>query len=272
MMIVHQQHNSLGNHNYNAFFYDNCEWLYHFHKNYELAYVLEGEVELTLNENKYLLPPDTFALVLPNEFHAYHTPNTSRVWIGVFSADFVGEFAKMTARKKANKPYFTCQPQIREYLFNCLITDRRQSILLLKSALYAVCNEFLNTATLSDASTEKSFIYDILHYISSNYQKEISLNTLADTYGYEYHYLSRQFHHHFHMNFKQFLNVYRIDYACDQLLHTEQNITDIALSSGFQTMRTFNRVFLDQTGMTPTEFRRSKRLHRIVEYPNQPIV
>ena len=93
-MIVHQQHNSLGTHNYNAFFYDNCEWFYHFHKNYELAYVLGGEVELTLNANKYILPADSFALIFPNEFHAYHTPEHSRVWIGVFSADFVGEFSK----------------------------------------------------------------------------------------------------------------------------------------------------------------------------------
>ena len=33
-MIIHQEHNSLGNHNYNAFFYENCDWFYHFHKNY----------------------------------------------------------------------------------------------------------------------------------------------------------------------------------------------------------------------------------------------
>ena len=271
-MIVHQQHNSLGTHNYNAFFYDNCEWFYHFHKNYELAYVLGGEVELTLNANKYILPADSFALIFPNEFHAYHTPEHSRVWIGVFSADFVGEFSKMTAHKKANKPMFTCQPNIREYLLHYLITTEKQSALLLKSALYAVCGEFLNCANLQDASTEKSFIYDMIHYISSNFQKEISLKTIAETYGYEYHYLSRQFHKNFHMNFKQFLNMYRIDFACDQLIHTEKNITDIALSSGFQTMRTFNRAFLEQTGITPSEFRRSKRIGQIVDYPEKPIL
>ena len=271
-MIIHQQHNSLGNHNYNAFFYDNCEWFYHFHKNYELAYVLDGHVELTLSENKYILPADTFALILPNEFHAYHTPEHSRVWIGVFSADFVGEFAKMTAHKKTDKPMFTCQPKIIEYLLHYLITTEKQSALLLKSALYAVCGEFLRCSTLQDASTEKSFIYDMIHYISANFQKEISLKMIAEAYGYEYHYLSRQFHEHFHMNFKQFLNVYRIDFACDQLIHTEKNITEIALNSGFQTMRTFNRAFLDQTGITPSEFRRSKRIGQIVDYPEKPIL
>ena len=37
-----------------------------------LIYILSGEVELTLNDKSYLLTEDTFALILPNEFHAYH--------------------------------------------------------------------------------------------------------------------------------------------------------------------------------------------------------
>ena len=255
-MIVHQEHNSLGNHNYNAFFYDNCEWFYHFHKNYELVYVLDGEVELTLNDNRILLEKKDFVLIFPNEFHSYHTPKHSHVWIGVFSADFVGEFSKLVETKRAKTPIFMCEPQIEEFLQNYLITDKTPDIFILKSALYAVCREFLQKVSLYDAQKEKSFIYDIVCYIEHNFQKEISLMTIAESLGYEYHYLSRQFHHHFHMNFKQFLNIYRIDYARDQLIHTDASITDIAHASGFQTVRTFNRVFSEQTGMTPSEFKK----------------
>ena len=259
-MIVHQQHNSLGSHNYNAFFYENCEWFYHFHKNYELIYVLSGEVELTLNGTKYLLPADTFALILPNEFHAYHTPVKSVAWVGVFSADFVSEFAILTQNKCASTPVFSCEPQIREFLLKHLISDTTPDRLLLKSALYAVCNEFLNTVSLYNSTNENSFIYDILSYISLNFREDISLATIADAFGYEYHYLSRQFHNYFHVNFKQFLNIYRADFAREQLIHTDTGITEIAHLSGFQTTRTFNRIFKEQTGMTPSEFR-----HRSVE-------
>lgn len=254
-MIVHQEHNSLGNHNYNAFFYDNCDWFYHFHKNFELVYVLKGAVELTLDGSQILLQENDFALVLPNEFHAYHTPDSSYVWIGVFSADFVGEFAKLMDTKRTKTPVFTCEPHIREFLNQYLITEQTPDVFILKSALYAVCREFLQQVPLYEAEKEKNFIYDIIRYMEHNFQKEISLQSIAEAFGYEYHYLSRQFHNHFHMNFKQFLNVYRTDYARDQLLHTDASITDIAHSSGFQTVRTFNRVFLEQTGLTPSEFR-----------------
>lgn len=259
-MIIHQEHNSLGNHNYNAFFYDNCEWFYHFHKNYELVYVLNGEVELTLNGSQILLKENDFALIFPNEFHSYHTPDNSYVWIGVFSADFIGEFAKLTDTKRAKTPVFACEPQIREFLINYLITDTTPDIFILKSALYAVCREFLQKASLYDAQKEKSFIYDVISYMEHNFQKEISLMTIAEALGYEYHYLSRQFHHHFHMNFKQLLNIYRADFARDQLIHTDASITDIAHASGFQTVRTFNRVFFDQTGVTPSEFKKNQSI------------
>lgn len=258
-MIVHQQHNSLGNHNYNAFFYENCEWFYHFHKNYELITVLSGEVELILNDKSYLLTADTFALILPNEFHAYHTPDHSLAWVGVFSADFVSEFSRLTRNRRAGTPVFTCEPPIRDFLMKYLITDETPDTLLLKSALYACCREFLNKTSLYDATKENSFISDILSYVSDNFREEISLATAAEALGYEYHYLSRRFHSHFHVNFKRFLNIYRADFARDRLVHTDCDITEIAHASGFQTMRTFHRVFQEQTGMTPSEFRSRRR-------------
>lgn len=258
-MIVHQQHNSLGNHNYNAFFYENCEWFYHFHKNFELIYVLSGSVELTLNGTDYPLPADRFALILPNEFHAYHTPESSVAWVGVFSADFVSEFAMLTQNKRASTPVFTCEPPIRDFLLKYLITNRVPDTLLLKSTLYACCREFLNRTILYDNTNENSFVCDILSYLSENFRDDISLATTAKSLGYEYHYLSRRFHDQFHVNFKQFLNIYRADFAREQLIHTDTEITEIAHISGFQTMRTFNRVFREQTGMSPSGFRNSRR-------------
>lgn len=262
-MIVHQTHNSQGNYTYNAFIYTDCDWFYHFHKNYELIYVLQGAVELTLNGRKFPVHAGTFALVLPNEFHAYHTPDTSQVWIGVFSADFVGEFAKMTEGKRANDPRFSCSDAIEALLLKYLISEEPADMLLMKSMLYAACREFSTQAQLRRGEQEQDFVFDIIQYVSTRFREELSLRQIAQAFGYEYHYLSRQFHRYFEMNFKQFLNTYRMDYAREQLLRTDTSITDIAYDAGFQTVRTFNRVFTEHTGTTPSQFRKDQpRLRR----------
>ena len=256
-MLFHQTHNSIGNYTYNAFFYDNCSWPYHFHKNYELIYVMEGTVELTLNDKIFTLTTDSFALVLPNAFHAYHTPDRSRVWIGVFSGDFVGEFSKQAEGKYAADPRFTCSGITRQYLLENLIKAEQEDILLLKASLYAACREFSCGAVLVDSDWEKDFIHQVIAYISEHFREDISLTVIADLFGYEYHYLSRQFHKHFGMNFKQFINTYRMEYAQEQLLHTGDSITQIAHNAGFQTVRTFNRVFYEQTGVSPSDYRKN---------------
>lgn len=254
-MIVHQPHNSLGNYSYNAFFYDDCEWFCHFHKNYELIYVLDGAVELTLGSQKLLLQAETFSMVLPNQFHAYHTPEHSRVWIAVFSSDFVGEFAKLTERKQAIDPRFRCRQTVRDYLLQNLITEENQDLISMKSLLYAACGEFLRQTTLTELGQEQDFVLKITRHISAHFREELSFAQLAEDFGYEYHYFSRQFHRHFGMHFKQFLNMYRVDHARERLLYSTDSITDIAYSAGFQTVRTFNRVFAEHTGMTPSRFR-----------------
>ena len=63
-----------------TYIYDYNSWEFnslHFHKNYEITYVLSGQVEMTLNGIKTLLSAGDFVLIFPNEFHAYRTPKAS---------------------------------------------------------------------------------------------------------------------------------------------------------------------------------------------------
>ena len=256
-MIVHQAHNSLGNYSYNAFIYDNCEWFYHFHKNYELVYVLEGTVELTRSGEVFPLQVGTFALILPNELHAYRTPNTSRAWVGVFSQDFVGEFARMIRDRQAVDPRFTCGDAQKQYILSGLITESPVELLAMKSLLYAVCASFLGQVELVSSRGEQDFVGKVTEYVDAHFAEDLTFAQLAEALGYEYHYLSRRFRQCFGMHFRKFLNMYRIEHAGQQLLYSAMTVTDIAYGVGFQNLRTFNRVFAQHTGMTPTEFRKT---------------
>ena len=67
--------------------------------------------------------------------------------------------------------------------------------------------------------------------------------------------LSRLFSKTFHRNFNQYLNDARLNYACHRLENTNDSITNICLDSGFESQRTFNRVFKERYKISPSDYR-----------------
>ena len=61
------------------------------------------------------------------------------------------------------------------------------------------------------------------------------------------------------MSIVQFVRQRRLEKACYFLRHTDMNITEIALSSGFNSLPYFNKVFRAHLGITPSAYRESGR-------------
>jgi transcriptional regulator GlxA family with amidase domain len=52
------------------------------------------------------------------------------------------------------------------------------------------------------------------------------------------------------------LNKLRLDSATRQLRESEMRIIDIALENGFDSLRSFNRIFASEMGTNPSKYRR----------------
>jgi len=251
-MILHQTTNSRGNYNYNAFIYTNRFWPSHFHGNYELIYVLEGQTEITVNGISDLLEKGELILLPPYTVHSLKIKN-SRVWIGVFSEDFIVSFAKKYKFVRFSK--FRCDQEIEETLKKHLFHTARPDHFLHISCLYMVCNECVKNAVIGESEQNQKFVYEVINYISENMGREIVLKDVADAMNYEYHYFSALFHQYFELNFKNFLNTFRVEKACSLLAEGENNVTSVAEFCGFGSTRNFNRVFKNHVGCTPSEYK-----------------
>ena len=95
--------------------------------------------------------------------------------------------------------------------------------------------------------------------MSGNFKNPFSLEDMAKDLGVSKYVLSRIFSKTFHSNFKRYLNDTRLDYARHRLEDTEDSITKICLDSGFDSQRTFNRVFKERFRVSPTEYRKSQK-------------
>lgn len=85
---------------------------------------------------------------------------------------------------------------------------------------------------------------------------QLTLTRLAEAVGLSTHHLSEVLNQHEGKNFYQFVNEYRINYIRKQLQNNPSaKILDVALDAGFASKSTFNAVFKQFTGVTPSHYR-----------------
>ncbi len=255
-MVIHQPNNSKSVFNYNAFIYRDILWEAHFHGNYELIYVIEGEVPVKLNGVDILLSRSEMLLVSPYAVHSFSVGKDALAWVGVFSDDFVPYFAKNNEGLQFSK--FVSSPDIDEFLRNRFFVDDVTDSYMRISCLYMICAECLKNALPIGSKSDRKFMNNVIEYISCEFDNDITLKDLAERYNYEYHYCSSIFNKCFSMNFKAFLNIFRIERACELLGENDLEITEIHKRCGFSSIRNFNRVFKDVVGSTPSEYRKGK--------------
>lgn len=88
----------------------------------------------------------------------------------------------------------------------------------------------------------------------------LKYSDLAAKLGISVRLLSRILNEELGQSFNDFINTYRVQEVKDQLSgkeNGEHTLLAIALDAGFNSKTSFNRIFKDHTGMTPTEFIRT---------------
>lgn len=92
-------------------------------------------------------------------------------------------------------------------------------------------------------------------YLEDNYQIDISLDNLADYLGHSFKYTSILFKKVMGDNFKNYLNIYRIEKA-KEIMNKDKDmkIKDLAEKVGYNSSNTFIRIFRKYEGVSPGKY------------------
>ena len=88
-------------------------------------------------------------------------------------------------------------------------------------------------------------IYNAVEYVAKNFRVKISLEKMA-----------------YELCASKYVNGVRLNYAVAALENTMDSITNICLDCGFESQRTFNRVFKERYKITPREYRKRIEYNR----------
>ena len=124
----------------------------------------------------------------------------------------------------------------------------------------AQCSDYrlLSNAQIQSVDNDDQLdqINVILSRITNNLTEQLSAADLASDMGMTESKFSRFFRRATGNTFTDFVNQVRINRACQLLMESESQITNIGYEVGFNNIANFNRRFLDIKGMTPREYRR----------------
>lgn len=99
-------------------------------------------------------------------------------------------------------------------------------------------------------------IKTILEYIAMNYCTDIRLEACAATVGFNPTYLSRYFKQHMGITFQEYVKQLRIERAAWLLRTEKMSVTEVAFCSGFNDIKTFNKLFKKEVGKSPSRYKK----------------
>lgn len=96
---------------------------------------------------------------------------------------------------------------------------------------------------LKEAENQSSdkLIIDLLRYLDKHFTENISVESVAERFGYSKNYLSTLFNKYTGMRFSDYLNRLRIRETVKRMENSSVGITSVALDCGFNSLNTYYR-------------------------------
>ena len=235
----------------------------HIHQFSEFVFVLDGEMELTVDGKTKIGKKGDVFCITPFKVHSFRTPVYSKIHIFVFSNDFalglITEDALYAGREGSlftpSKPLWEyVQSRLAEATYRFHAQQSKDGYRSICACIHALLDEYFSQVPKGEQTKKDLVLSEILLYLSKHYKEPITMDDLSAALGYTKGHLSHCLAAIPYFNFNSLLNSLRIELAKQLLLTSNARAIDIALEVGFSCERSFHRAFKQLTGMTPRAY------------------
>ncbi len=233
----------------------------HLHLQLELFFVNRGSAEVTVGNHTATLYAGSLAIIFPNQTHSYQcTSEGSLITMLIAEPSYAGRLMDTLLRFSPESPFLAeIHPNI-HYAINEILKEHGKQEP--DEAVYGPFIQLILARALPELKLcekrgdhQQDLIWQIANYVNEHYQEPLTLVSLAKGVGVSPGRLSHVFSEKIGQSFPSYLAHIRLSYAQALLQDTELSVTEIGEESGFESQRSFFRVFQRYHGMTPAEYR-----------------
>ncbi len=258
----------------------------HWHKEFELLIVRNGNIEFTIENRVYSMKKNDIVFINSNLLHS--AKSVDGCGASFFAVDFsyqiMNEDIQSAFANKYINPVLEDKVSFAEYiqydakkpgsswekrlkkiivdLYNLPEHNLKPYELTLRSHIMEIWNVMFSSAEIKSKLNKQQTrslerIKPVIDYMQDNYGCEITLQELADIIPMSQGQFCRVFKAITKLSPIQYLNRYRVLQSCRMLNESDMRVGEIANMSGFTNISYFNKVFLKTIGCTPNEYRNS---------------
>ena len=119
-------------------------------------------------------------------------------------------------------------------------------------------NNIINVRKLSGKNSD-DLVNSAINYLHENYNQPLTLDKISKDLNISKFHLSRIFKNTTGSTVMEFLTTVRFSHIETLLINTNKNISQIAYECGFTSIQHFNKVFKNNKGLSPTQYKRYSR-------------
>ena len=254
---------------------------YHFHPEYELTLILKGHGKRYVGSHLGSYDEGDIVLIGPNLPHCWKTEEPISGEINAhsivihFTEDFLGQafFTKPELlsirellKRSAHGLQFSGNGQ--QEIYQSMVslskeTNAFKKLIQLLDILHtlSLCQSCkpLNAETNTPAANAIDLhrIHPVMNYLIENYKHTISLQEAASIANMAPNSFCRYFKKITRKTFMETVLDYRLDYAMQQLAHTDKSVSEICFGSGFTDISHFYKLFKAKMKLSPRHYRKT---------------
>ena len=240
----------------------------HWHQRTEFLLVHSGNCRVWIDKEEFQGKPGDVFVIHSGEIHTLTCEKDCLLYICTFDPAILYSFQPEVTFLQSYIPAEALEQiglleQVRG-IFAEMLREKQQAKnwhdVLIRSDIIRLYSLFVRHFPREVSSSKQSMtkfrhFQQVLSFIAEHYGEDIKLSDVAKTINYNPSYVSSLFVTYTGVNFKNYLDNFRINKAVELLQKTSTTIAEISALCGYENIRTFNNTFKRVTQMTPSQMR-----------------
>ncbi len=259
----------------------------HWHVGIEIILPLDNWYKVNAGEDTYILEEEDILFINTGVIHSLESPPVGERIILQFDLSLLYDLSEFdttlfmlpSALHMTKAGFPDIHKEIHTRLLN-IIHEHERNTPLKSASIYSdliriyvtLCRKFIyDQKIFRDANHSKRHEYieklmGTCDYLNKHYNQAISLDFIADKTGFSKYHFTRLFKEFTGMTFHQYLTKQRLQKSESLLMDTDLSILEVAMTSGFNSISSFNRAFKLNKGFSASEFRKKRINHGLYTY------